>query len=598
MPKLKIVSFAALFLFLLLFFSFCFYEVSGQLTYAQHTGDELNDSAEQEITVGEWRETDPFVADDNHGSHPHPSFAIGSYYYVHTKTKNGGDDRILYYAKQRSDGSLEPWRIANNDHGGGPHGYTAVALADTAYHFRNGHIIRYVVNQQNGVISELKEVEKKDLNGFNGIRYMWDTAVYTPFDSESYIYHLGGFNMNGHAYNSNKLMRIKLPIPESDVSFTEVGTVPTENPNKAAFYRPTGANYGYIFMGVRNSSALKKLQIFENGNIGSWSDAGNLPEGSGNNLGDIFVVDNQLFVIRGRKVFQATIGADGSLSQWDDLPPDLPAEQINPNWDVSNTEGASYGIINDYVYVTGVNKVYYAKIINKSDGFPIEPISPSEDKLPQCEEGNYSLNFGFGMDKPVSLDVFRSAGGLTIKAYNLTRRCQLIFPNWEFIERGEIEGRPRSRFFVISPLNGLPSGIYQIILSAPRNISQTFNTVDLLNLPESSNNRLYCAAPTEAFPFNSPFSSPLCGDFRDVEQIKTKILYSGDANHDNVINLLDFELYRHYVSKSRVPTGNNDYVGENNIGNNADFDYNGKVEFNNGNNDDFFFLKTNFGKRS
>jgi hypothetical protein len=32
------------------------------------------------------------------------------------------------------------------------------------------------------------------------------------------------------------------------------------------------------------------------------------------------------------------------------------------NWYSGNTEGASYGIIGDYVYVTGPKKVYYSKI--------------------------------------------------------------------------------------------------------------------------------------------------------------------------------------------------------------------------------------------
>ncbi len=539
-------------------------------------------SAQSRLTLGQWQETAAFV-DSSHHSHPLPSFSIGNYYYVHTKTKEGKEDRVLYFARQNADGSLTAWQVANSDHGGGPHGYTAVSVGNTAYHFRNGHIIQYVA-AENGLISQLKQVERGDGNGFpSGIRYMWDTAVFTPFANQKYIYHLGGFNMNGHAYNTNKLTRIKLPVPDSNASFEEVGTVPTNNPNKAAFYRPEGASYGFIFMGVRGSSALKRLQIFEDGRIGEWLDVTELPAGSGNNLGDLFVIGDQLFAVRGKKVFQATINQEtGALSAWDDLPPDLPTEQIDVNWNISNTEGASYGIIGNYIYLTGQNKVYYAQIINSSDTTstltpplnltptqpPIQTPTPTDMPSTVCNGlvADTTFNFSFRLDKVVNEDNFNLAGGLSIIAYNINKYCILTFDH-QAVTR--ITGYEFD-FKLKGPIN-LPSGNYIFILSGPRNLKQVFNSINL-----TTTNQLDCT--------NINASLPLaCGEFSDAQNRQRRVLFSGDANQDNKINLLDFELYRQKV-------------GLTDQDNNVDFDYNGKIEFGTGLNDDLVILTRNFGK--
>ena len=119
------------------------------------SGKSISQEQTSGVTLGPWQETTNFV-DWRHRSHPLPSFAVGQYYYVHTKTDEGYDDRIIYYAQQRPDGSLTPWSIALNDHGGGPQGYTAVATEKTAYHFRNGHIVQYVIEQATGWILEVK----------------------------------------------------------------------------------------------------------------------------------------------------------------------------------------------------------------------------------------------------------------------------------------------------------------------------------------------------------------------------------------------------------------------------------------------------------
>ena len=325
------------------------------------------------VTLGPWQETTNF-ADAGHRSHPLPSFAVGPYYYVHTQTNAGANDRIVYYAWQRADGSLSPWSVALSDHGGGPQGYTVVATEDTAYHFRNGHIAKYVIERWTGWISKIKLLENPEYREpFSGKKYVWDTAVYVPSAAgSSYVYHLGGFDMTAYSYDFDDTLRTTAPIAQENAYFQSIeGFVsPVINPNKAAFYRKSEmSGEGYIYMGDRNSSKIYRAYVNEDieRTPKSWIDSGDIPDGNGNNLGDMFVIRDSLFVIRGSKVFRATINAtDGSLSAWDDSPPDLPEAQIDVNWYWANTEGASYGIIGDYVYVTGPKKVYYSKISEPS----------------------------------------------------------------------------------------------------------------------------------------------------------------------------------------------------------------------------------------
>ena len=198
---------------------------------------------------------------------------------------------------------------------------------------------------------------------------MWDTAVYVPAATgHAYIYHLGGFDMTSYSYDLDDMHRTSAPIAQENAYFQKLEGIvtPTKNPNKAAFYKkPDSSGEGYIYMGDRLSSKIYRIHIKENMAQASesWLDSGDLPEGNGNHLGDMFVIRDSLFVIRGSKVFRAIINArNGSLSAWDDSPPDLPEAQIDINWHWANTEGASYGIIGDYVYVTGPQKVYFAKI--------------------------------------------------------------------------------------------------------------------------------------------------------------------------------------------------------------------------------------------
>ena len=49
--------------------------------------------------------------------------------------------------------------------------------------------------------------ESAPCNAFGEIRYMWDSAAYVPLSS-GYIFHLGGFNMTVHAYDTQIVHRV------------------------------------------------------------------------------------------------------------------------------------------------------------------------------------------------------------------------------------------------------------------------------------------------------------------------------------------------------------------------------------------------------
>jgi len=289
-------------------------------------------------------------------SHQLPSWASGSHFYVHTF------DGSIYRTSIRN-GQMTGWQNAGT-YAGGPQGYMVLTADDTPYSFRNGHVIRYDIGA-NSNISGLSCLEWASQacpgapgNAFGDIKYFWDSAVYVPL-AGGYIFHLGGFNMDGHAYNVNTIHRQPLPLT-APVRFLPAGGAPTSKPYKAAFYRATN-HYGFIYMGSLEQ-CIWRIRVNSDGSTGPWEVAHGYPRGE-NDRGDMFVVDDQLFVIRGRKVFQTPIDpATGALSRWSDLAPDLPELQITLTWNATEPEPASYGIIGDYVCVTGTTRVFCAEI--------------------------------------------------------------------------------------------------------------------------------------------------------------------------------------------------------------------------------------------
>lgn len=338
------------------------------MTYAQ----------QQVTTLDPWQETTTFIDNDNRTS-PLPSFAINKRYYVHTDfpIQNANSERILYVSDQQTDGSLGPWRIATGDHGGGPHGYTAITAANNVYHFRNGHIAQYIIDSS-GNVSEIKLLESGQETSFGGNNYVWDTALFVPFDIKKFIFHFGGYSLPSDGWK-NDIYRAEVPINQG-ASFTKVGNTPLgsdKKPYKAAFFK-VDSDLGYIYLGDRISGSIYKTTVDKDGNLGTWTNAGIAPSG-GNNLGDMFIVDNQLFIIRGNKVYQATIATDGTLGVWMDTPADLPANQVSIEWTDGHPEGKNYAIIGDYVYVTGPDRVYFTKINRPGSSTPTLTSTPPQN---------------------------------------------------------------------------------------------------------------------------------------------------------------------------------------------------------------------------
>ncbi|MBI4137195.1 hypothetical protein HY469_03985 [Candidatus Roizmanbacteria bacterium] len=325
------------------------------------------------VTLGQWQATPEF--DGN--SHPYPSFARDGYYYVHAKT-----DGPVYFARPNADGSITSWSEAW-DHHGGVHGFAAIVVDGTPYHFRNGHIARYPFKSDGTVDGDVVLQEPSgDLEyAFDGRLWVWDTVVYAPLTTGKYVYHLGGFSCPGggcgvsYQYNGDIFMS-SVPIGDK---FTETGKEhPEERPGKSVFYAPNGAaSYGFIYTKGNQGNTLYKIRVNSDGSLGNWQSVGDLPSGSGNNRGDIFIINNTLFAIRGSKVFSVELNpTSGDLSQWSDNPPDLPEDQVEVTW-AGELEGPTWGIIGNYVYVSGPSRVYYAQINGSGTTNPTPTHSPT-----------------------------------------------------------------------------------------------------------------------------------------------------------------------------------------------------------------------------
>jgi len=308
-------------------------------------------------SLGAWSSTAEF-ADADHVSHPLPSFAVGSYYYVHTQTP-GGDDRVLYSAAQQPDGSLGAWQVASSDHGGGPHGFAAIAVGGEAFHFRNGHIARYPLDASGIMTGDVELLEDSVDTSFGGNRYVWDTAVHAAFGGgNDYVFHLGGFSFTGYAYRQD-VFRSAVPLASQ---FEDVGVDhPADRPGKSAFVAPAGAEHGYIFTGESGGSRLWRARVASGGGLETWVEQSSLPAGTGNERGELFAVDSTLFAVRGARVFAAHVDEGGTLGPFAAMP-DLPEDEVDISWGDGHLEGNAWGIIGEHVYVTGPKRVFYAPI--------------------------------------------------------------------------------------------------------------------------------------------------------------------------------------------------------------------------------------------
>ncbi len=300
--------------------------------------------------LGSWRAS---AAWGDGSSHPLPSFALGSRFYVHTIV---GAERALSMADVAADGALGPWRNAG-DHGGGPHGFTAVSLGGEAFHFRNGHIARFRFRADGSLDGDVELLEASRETAFGGNLYVWDVAVpITEAESPRGIVHLGGFSFEGYTYRPH-VTRSGHPVASS---FDRVGDFPTERPGNAAFVEGE-AGTGWIF--ARESAGDRFFRARVTGaTVSAFEELARLPSGDDNGRGDVFAVDCSLFVVRGSRVFAADVGADGALGMFEEQPA-LPEPQIDVSWGDGHQEGASWGLVAGHVHLAGQRRVLSAPVV-------------------------------------------------------------------------------------------------------------------------------------------------------------------------------------------------------------------------------------------
>jgi len=307
-----------------------------------------------------WSETDPF-ADDAHVSHPLPSFARAGFYYVHTMRQDASERRLLF-AALGPDGAPGPWQEASADHGGGPHGFTAIVAGGEAHHFRNGHIARYVFAADGTMVGDVELLEDSPDTAFGGNKYVWDTAVAMPLPAGQHVLHLGGFSFAGYTYRPDVY---RSPVPLA-ASFSDTGLdhPSGQRPGKSVFYAPPGADGGHIYTGRGDGPELWRGDIDPEGALLGWTQLPNLPEGTDNQRGDLFIAGRTLFAVRGAAVLRADLGLAGELGAWVGVE-SLPGPQIDLHWGEGHLEGPAHAVVGEHVYLTGPRRVYFAALTTR-----------------------------------------------------------------------------------------------------------------------------------------------------------------------------------------------------------------------------------------
>lgn len=342
-----------------------------------------NVSAGESTTLGPWSQTSPFGG----VSHPYPAFAVNGKFYVHTDH----NDRNVYVGTPNADGNITSWALAWDDHGG-IHGFTALNLDGTPFHFRNGHIAKYPLNPDGTIAGDVQLMESSMLEAFDGRFWVWDSAVYVPFETSKFVFHLGGFSCPGggcpvsYTYDGT-IFRHSLPIP-SNTRFINTGKTHPEwspgvdgnnGPGKSAFFLPSPTStYGYIYTKRTGGDTLWRIRVNNDGSLDSWINSGTIPAGDGNQRGDFFVIGNTLFIIRGSKVLGTDLDAiNGAPVGWNDDPPDLPEAQMSVcSWGCGHLDGSSWGVIGDHVYVAGDTRVFFSRIDSGGGAAPTSTPTP------------------------------------------------------------------------------------------------------------------------------------------------------------------------------------------------------------------------------
>lgn len=316
-------------------------------------------------------------------THPAPSFALENRYYVLGQNDQEGK---AWWANQQGNGSLGAWVEATFE-AWSQQGYSAVVAKNHAYILRNGHIL----DMKDGGAQTLTDTElAPGGNGFNGNNMVWDTAVTATFGNKQFIYHLGGFDMGRYNY-VNVIHSAEVPDGgfTAGTRFNQLSqTTPTSgSPGdgsgaqyKAAFIAGSDGNSGYIFMGQAGSNALWRIKAMSDGSLqGSWGQVSDLPSGTDNQRGDLLSYGNYLYSIRGRSFYRIQVNTgDGSFTgAWETLAL-LPSAQVGSSftWGGNHPEGASYGIMNGFLYVTSDEYVYSISLTGDCETLPVPTPTP------------------------------------------------------------------------------------------------------------------------------------------------------------------------------------------------------------------------------
>ena len=298
--------------------------------------------------LGPWRPSEPW---GDAASHPMPSFVRGDRFYVHTDAVH-----TMRVADIDTAGVLGPWRDAG-DHGGGPHGFTALALGDEVFHFRNGHIARFRFRPDGALEGDVELLEESVDVAFGGNRYVWDVAVaITDGTTPRGVLHLGGFSFTGYEYRPH-VMRRASPVGGH---FERLGDSPVSRPGNAA-YVSLDATHGVVFLRENGGARLFRAHV-TGLDVSAFEELAALPDGDDNGRGDLIAVGCTLVVVRGARVFAADVASDGALSAFE-AQPSLPEPQIDVSWGEGHQEGASWGLARGHLHLAGPRRVYSSELL-------------------------------------------------------------------------------------------------------------------------------------------------------------------------------------------------------------------------------------------
>jgi len=316
-------------------------------------------------------------------THQSGSIGVNGVYYVTTMIPKD----TVYYASQYTDGSLglwqsaayDDWRLKGDDwvsYNGG--------IIKTPY----GHVLTHAINPDNSIGPKVQLDANSD--AFD-IAQEWGSLVLAQFDTADFLYYFGTFDTSGaHNYNL-QFWQKKLPVGPGNYKFTKAAPA---NPGfihyKTAFVKGDG-DKGFIYSTVMDGAGtsvvdgLKRIEVHADATTsGAFVDV-SAPPGNGNLRGELFSYNGYLYAISGTKFSRAYIDpASGDLGYWEPLA-DVPAPLVSLTGWAGHPESAAYALMNGFVYVTGVDRVYFisltgncttvpAPIANKPSGTQGSPV--------------------------------------------------------------------------------------------------------------------------------------------------------------------------------------------------------------------------------